>query len=187
VSRSDVVFGFGDLAARMAALAGELQPETPPVAPATVPGRPHAYVHVGQVFTAATPHVVTTVLGSCVSVGLWDSLSGCGGLNHFLLPHHMMNGSATARFARPALEELLRQLRALGVAPTNLRAKLFGGASVVGATPEHRTPLGLQNVVAARELLVEAGIPVVAEDVGGTHGRKLVFHTHDGAAWVRKL
>ena len=187
MSRNDVVFGFGDLAARMAALAGELESDTPPQQPAVVPGRPHAYVHVGQVFTAATPHVVSTVLGSCVSIALWDSLTGKGGLNHYLLPHHMTNGAASARFARPALEELLRQLRALGVAPTNLRAKLFGGASVVAATPSDRTPLGLQNVAVARELLAEAGIPIVADDVGGEHGRKLVFHTHDGAAWVRKI
>jgi chemotaxis receptor (MCP) glutamine deamidase CheD len=27
----------------------------------------------------------------------------------------------------------------------------------------------------------------VASDVGGARGRKLIFHTDDGEAWVRKL
>jgi chemotaxis receptor (MCP) glutamine deamidase CheD len=35
--------------------------------------------------------------------------------------------------------------------------------------------------------LREEGIPIAAEDVEGTRGRKLIFQTHDGAAWVRSL
>ena len=47
--------------------------------------------------------------------------------------------------------------------------------------------LGERNVAAARRLLAAAGIAVVAEDVGGSRGRKLVFHTDDGVALVRTL
>jgi chemotaxis protein CheD len=45
----------------------------------------------------------------------------------------------------------------------------------------------MQNVALARRLLADARIPIVNEDVGGTQGRKLVFQTHDGAAWVRHI
>jgi chemotaxis protein CheD len=45
----------------------------------------------------------------------------------------------------------------------------------------------MKNVDLARRLLADAGIAIVAEDVGGTQGRKLVFQTGDGAAWVRKI
>jgi hypothetical protein len=34
---------------------------------------------------------------------------------------------------------------------------------------------------------VDQGIPVVSEDVGKQHGRKLIFHVEDGTAWVKRL
>ena len=43
------------------------------------------------------------------------------------------------------------------------------------------------NVEVARQILIDEGIPVTAEDVDGERGRKLIFQTHDGAAWVRSL
>ena len=49
------------------------------------------------------------------------------------------------------------------------------------------THLGQKNVEVARQILIAEGIPVVAEDVDGERGRKLIFQTHDGAAWVRSL
>ena len=39
----------------------------------------------------------------------------------------------------------------------------------------------------AARLLEEAGIPVLDVEVGGVRGRKLVFHTDDGNAWIRCL
>jgi chemotaxis protein CheD len=68
-----------------------------------------------------------------------------------------------------------------------LRAKIFGGASVLDAGAPRKDGLGLRNIELARVLLNLAGIPIEAEDVGGTSGRKLIFRTNDGAAWVRKL
>jgi chemotaxis receptor (MCP) glutamine deamidase CheD len=47
--------------------------------------------------------------------------------------------------------------------------------------------LGTQNVRIARELLAAEAIPVIGEDVGGHKGRKLIFATDDGSAWVREL
>lgn len=179
----EVMFGMGDLAERMASLvAGE--PESPqPAADA----RPLAYVHVGHVFVSATPRVATTVLGSCVSVCLWDPALGAGGLNHFLLPHQGTPGEPSPRYGDVAVEQLLEALDKLGCRRRQLRAKLFGGASVVDGSRSGGESLGMRNVAMARELLAATGISVVAEDVGGTQGRKLVFHTDTGAAWVRRI
>jgi chemotaxis protein CheD len=47
--------------------------------------------------------------------------------------------------------------------------------------------LGAKNVEIAEKMLAEAGIPVVAADVGGGRGRKLIFHPHDGTALVKLL
>jgi chemotaxis protein CheD len=104
-------------------------------------------------------------------------------MNHFLLPETL--GTSSPRFAAPAFEELRRALVLQGARPARLRAKLFGGAVLSAAVASDS--IGARNVEAARRLLSQAAIPVLAEDVGGRHGRKLVFETHTGRAWVRAL
>jgi chemotaxis protein CheD len=145
----------------------------PPASPV-----PCLYVHPGRVAASATPTVLHTVLGSCVSVCLWDEVAGVGGMNHFVLPES--TGAPSARFAAPALEELVESLVA------RLRAKLFGGAGMLSAAPGE-IPIGARNVERARALLADFRIPVVAESVGGRRGRKLLFETATGAAWLRLL
>jgi chemotaxis protein CheD len=68
-----------------------------------------------------------------------------------------------------------------------LRAKLFGGACVLEAMQGRENHLGDKNVEIARKMLADAGIPVVASDVGGGRGRKLIFHPHEGSALVKLL
>lgn len=187
MTRREVQFGLGDLAATMADLvATETETEQPGL-PAVPPGAT-AYVHVGQLFVSAAHKMVSTILGSCVSVCLWDAETGIGGLNHFLLPQCVTNEVSSPRFGNVAIRELLAEVHRLGGARYRLQAKLFGGASVIDAfQPNSNGSLGMQNVSLARRFLADAGIPIVNEDVGGTQGRKLVFRTNDGSAWVRHI
>ena len=144
-----------------------------------------AYLHAGHMVVSREPCRVTTVLGSCVAVGLWDPSSGVGGVNHFLLPQ----GSDSARFGNVAVRTLIREVVAAGGRRRLLQAKVFGGACVLRAFKGvgTGTHLGQKNVEVARQILIDEGIPVAAEDVEGDRGRKLIFQTHDGAAWVRSL
>jgi chemotaxis protein CheD len=184
VSR-EVLFGLGNLAESMAELVRSDDAATDAFdAPAS---RTTSYVHVGQLFASAQRCTVSTILGSCVSVCVWDPTTGAGGLNHFLLPQCVENGISSPRFGNVAIHRLLDELCALGSPAQRLKAKVFGGASVIDAFQSPQGSLGMQNVELARRLLREAGIPIVAEDIGGTQGRKLVFQTSDGTAWVRKI
>ena len=45
----------------------------------------------------------------------------------------------------------------------------------------------MKNVEVARHLLESESIPLVGHDVGGQRGRKLIFQTDDGAAWIKPL
>ena len=145
------------------------------------------YLHPGQLVASAEPSYVTTILGSCVAVCLWDVDQRVGGMNHFMLPLFAGNGSASPRFGNVAMERLLSKVLALGARQESLRAKLFGGACVLEALRGTCGSLGANNVELARRFLKGAGIPVVAEDVAGDRGRKLGFRTDDGAAAVRLL
>ena len=143
----------------------------------------------GMLHASRERSVITTVLGSCVSVCLASRTGEAGGMNHFLLPSGEGHAAPeSARFGRPAVQLLLQRLAAFGTASRDLEAKVFGGSSIIGAAPGvPGDSLGTKNVAVALSLLDAAGIPVVASDVGGGRGRKLVFDTGDGAAWVRFL
>lgn len=150
-------------------------------------GRLAFFLHPGRVFTSVEPCTVRTILGSCVAVCMWDSALGVGGVNHFVLPYSVENGQSSSRFGNVAVRRLIKDLLALGCAKRNLQAKVFGGACVLGAFRDGANQLGMKNVQMALRLLANEGIPVVAEDVGGQRGRKVIFQTHDGTAWVRRL
>lgn len=145
------------------------------------------YLHPGQIFVSREPHRVTTILGSCVSVCMWDDSTGVGGLNHFLLPHWAGEGHSSPRFGNVAMRMLVEGLLALGARRSRLRAKVFGGACVMEAFLARAQHLGAKNVEIAERILDEEAVEVVARDVGGERGRKLIFETSGGSAWVRRL
>jgi chemotaxis protein CheD len=149
--------------------------------------RTNYYLHPGQIFVSAEGHAVTTILGSCVSVCLWDPISEIGGINHFLLPFDAGNGQASARFGNLAMRELIDKLLAIGAEQDQLQAKLFGGACVLEAFRNGENHLGSQNVEVARKMLAALNVPIIGEDVEGRNGRKLIFHTDTGSAWIKRL
>ena len=155
--------------------------------PSETTERATTYLHPGQLFVSADSYAVTTILGSCVAVCLWDPVNRIGGINHFLLPTFTGEGVASPRFGNFAIQELLDQLAELGSQRHNLLAKMFGGACVLEAFRARQHHLGTKNIEVARGLLESESIPLVGHDVGGQRGRKLIFHTDDGAAWVKHL
>lgn len=145
------------------------------------------YLHPGQLFVSSEGHTVTTILGSCVAVCLCDPVAKIGGINHFLLPVFNGAGVTSPRFGDCSIKELIRQLIARGCRLHRLQAKIFGGACVLEAFKLRRDHLGESNVRIAERILQTAGIPTSGRDVGGQRGRKLIFHTDTGAAWIKAL
>jgi chemotaxis protein CheD len=133
------------------------------------------------------PRTMTTVLGSCVSVCLWDRRGRGGGMTHYLLPRCTPGSARTARYGDVAIPTLISRLLGLGAERGDLRAKIFGGAHVLASIPTGARTLGGDNVQVAVEGLRAESIQVISEDVGGTRGRKLAFNTVDGTALVWRL
>jgi chemotaxis protein CheD len=136
---------------------------------------------------SAEPVRLTTIVGSCVSVCLWDPSHRIGGMNHFLLPFGGGTGPASLRFGNTAIARLVESVLELGAARAGLVAKVFGGACVIDAFLERGEHLGIRNAQAAVDALAGEGVPIVASDAGGRRGRKVVFDTADGAVWVREI
>jgi chemotaxis receptor (MCP) glutamine deamidase CheD len=146
---------------------------------------PRHFLYPGQVFVTPDPMTISTILGSCAAVCLWDSHKKAGGMNHYLLPDGASDGPNRLRYGNAANPELLKQVLALGCQVKNLQAKIFGGSSAFSVDLTHS--LGTRNVDLAEEFLRSAGIPVVERDVSGKHGRRLVFRIADGVTTIKSF
>jgi chemotaxis protein CheD len=145
------------------------------------------YLYPGQVFVTAEATVVTTILGSCIAVCLWDAKARVAGLNHFLLPNNPRRGHENARYGNTSIEELVQQMIAKGGSVSRLTARVIGGASMMRPLGDGRLSIGEQNSSVAHRTLSGLGIAVSAEQTGGLHGRKLLFHTGNGCAYSKEI
>ena len=160
---------------------------TPP--PKVDPNAPSAvYLHPGQMHVATGPCAIKTLLGSCVAVCIWDAEARVGGAVHYLLPRGREGRSENGRYGNLAIPALIRAVCALGGNQSALRAKLFGGAKVLaGMGTSSGASLGDSNAAVARELLTIQSVPIIATDLGGDRGRRVLFQVEDGSAWVWRL
>jgi chemotaxis protein CheD len=153
--------------------------------PAAKSKEPRHFLYPGQVFATREPIVISTILGSCAAVCLWDRHKKAGGMNHYLLPEGVSEGENRLRYGNSANPELLKQVLTLGCEIRNLQAKIFGGSCAFGANPSQS--LGTRNVLLAEEFLRSSGILVVEKDVSGKRGRRLVFQIADGVTTIKNF
>jgi len=144
------------------------------------------YLAPGQLHASSEPCTMATVLGSCVSVCLYDAKLRQGGMNHFLLPGEREGAESSHRYGGAALSGLLEELQRLGSPARHLQAGVFGGARILAGVSE-LMHLGERNVEFAFEWLREQRIPIVARDVLGPRARRLEFRSNDGTTRIRLL
>ena len=134
--------------------------------------------------------ISTIGLGSCVAIILHDAERRVGGLAHILLPSETLSQdrSNQAKFPSTAVPLLLGRMREMGASRSRIVAKLAGGESMFAALlPTSGLQMGERNLIATRVALAQASIPVVAEDVGGGHGRNVFFRVASGEVEVRSM
>ena len=144
------------------------------------------YLLPGSLFAHQEAHIVTTVLGSCVSVCLWDPLKKIGGINHYMLSLWNGEGLASPRYGNIAIAKLIERMLELGCNKRNLRAKIFGGGEMFKVTSTLMN-IGERNITLAQNMLSEEKIPIIASDVGGKNGRRIIYHTATGTITMKRL
>jgi chemotaxis protein CheD len=142
------------------------------------------FIHVGEIFVGAKPTEISTVLGSCISVCLYDSVEQVGGMNHYLVPLWNDNGLQSPKYGNISIPKLIENMLNIGCQKHNLIAKLFGGANVIDVTQEEMM-IGRKNILIAKEILREYDIKITAQDVGGTRGRKILMRSDTGKIFLK--
>ncbi len=132
--------------------------------------------------THSPNRLVAYGLGSCVGAILCDLQAKVGGLAHIMLPSSRLyvQTEFPGKFADTAIDMLVNEMEKLGSCPKNIFSKIVGGANMFSSISQNSVPIGLRNVSAVREKLQQRNIPILAEQVGGTQGRTVLFDIETG-------
>mgnify|MGYP001827286770 CR=1 FL=1 len=120
--------------------------------------------------------VISTILGSCVAVCLWDSERRVGGMNHILVPEGSGPGACAVGHGASAMETLINALMKRGTRRSDVVAKVFGGASIVAGLSD----VGARNSAFVFDYLRVEGIRCTSQSVGGTLARHIRFCPESG-------
>ncbi len=149
----------------------------------------------GEYYVTNKDIVISTIVGSCVTVCLYDPVRAIIGMNHFLLSKrqyprkYRMCLTEAGRYGVYAMELMINDMLMMGADKTNFCAKAFGGASLL---PKNVgvggfASVGETNCRFILEFLKDEGIRLVASDLGGHEGRAIRFHSKDFVVFQRKI
>ena len=123
-------------------------------------------------------------LGSCVGLILCDPERRVAAMAHVVLPERFPTADEPAKFADTVVPFLLQEMTCLGARRERIYAQAAGGAHMLALS--ELPDIGARNVAMIREQLRRHGIPLVAEQVGGNHGRTLSWDALRGVATVKR-
>ena len=144
----------------------------------------HYLLEPGYILVPDNPVSISAVIGSGVSICIFDRKKRTGGMNHFILPYITTKGKTTALYGNVATTKLIKMVLAQKVSIKYLEAQIYGGAY----HPEkNNKDIGRENIEIARKILFENQISITSQDVGGEKGRKVVFNTNTNEVAILKV
>jgi len=149
------------------------------------------YLKPADLHVGVEPSRVVTVLGSCVSVTLYNKRLRAGAICHGALARCRLHHDCTPkceyrfRYMDCAIEYMLRRFHRLGISNKEIEVKLFGGADTFGSNRDNA--VGAMNIRVSLEIIERQKLRVAAADVGDSFGRKLIFFTHTGVVYIKRL
>jgi chemotaxis protein CheD len=144
-------------------------------------------VNMAEMKAVNKPVELVTSVGSCIAICLHDSMNRCGGLAHIMLPDSAIapNEPLPAKFADTAVPALTEAIKQVSSKTTRLSAKIAGGANMFPTI--NALNIGNKNITAVKAALEKNKIRLLAEDVGGSCGRRITFNVATGVAMVKRF
>jgi chemotaxis protein CheD len=147
-------------------------------------------LYSGDYYATRENCVLGTVTGSCVVVCLYDPLRGTGGMGHLIIPGAMgtegIYRDKIAVHGVTQMEHIIGEMIKLGGDRRFLKAKIFG-ASYNNDPYSRATGLSFEVIKFIHEYFSGEGIPVVSDDLGGDHRRKIYFYPSSGRVFRKFL
>ncbi len=129
--------------------------------------------------TTSSNEMLVAKVGSGVVVCVHDPGLGLGGIAHLLMPARLLQQfprfrdreDAAFKYAENVIESFVGALKREGAGKSRIKIKLFGGTSIL----EEFIDSGLKNYIFAKEYLLQKGLGVASEDIGGEVCRRIHF------------
>jgi len=140
-------------------------------------------VHSGEIgFTGDSSAVMTTVVGVCIALIIWDKKHRRGGMCHYRLPvvQDALAGNNPHDFGSTAIVSLLKRFKESGSEVSDLEARIIGGGHIHYGGYMRDQNIGEQNARVAVALLQYYSIPLKGRAVGGSLGRQIRFEVETG-------
>lgn len=157
-------------------------------------GVPVVHLKIGECIITSDPVLISTVLGSCVSVTFHHPTTGMAAMFHAMLPdleRSTREPRNACNFVDAAIERILRAFERKPVPMTEVTLKLLGGACTMRPQGDDfitsTLDVGRKNVEQAKAKLAEWGLKIASEHILGAEGRKVLFYTLTGDVWVRSV
>jgi chemotaxis protein CheD len=143
------------------------------------------YLKPGYLFVNKERSIISTVLGSCVSICLYDKLKKYGGMNHYIFPIRKKNDPMSTKFGNIAIMQLLKCFMDHSSQKEDLVAHIIGGAHL--EENSNSNEIAQHNIVIARKILKKQGIKIISEHTGGLSGRKVIFISEFNEVIIHKV
>ena len=151
------------------------------------PAAKREFLHPGQMCVSSGASTITTIVGSCVAVCLWNPMLRTGGMSHHILAEWDGTGERSCRYGDIAVETLVAKMTDMGNYVRNLQAHVFGGACMFEAFRSREHHLGQANVEVAQRILAKHRVPILTLQTGGIRGRKIAFELSGGTFTVKEI
>ena len=130
--------------------------------------------------------LITYALGSCIGLCFHDPRLRLGALLHIMLPLNMETGRKNPlKYADTGIRETLRQMEIKGGSRSRITVKIAGGAKMFEVKGGNLGNIGQRNIESVHTILKQEGIRLLAEDVGGSVARTLLFDVASGQGCIR--
>ncbi|SIS37571.1 chemotaxis protein CheD [Salimicrobium flavidum] len=138
-------------------------------------------VGISDAKVARAPYILkTTGLGSCVGIVIYNPFSNVAGMAHIMLSESKMakkNDFNPMKYADTAIDYLFRTLVEEGMNKHGMKAIIVGGAQMFRfKTSSDLMRIGPRNTEAVKLEMKKRGVPVIAEETGGSNGRTIEFN-----------
>jgi chemotaxis protein CheD len=155
---------------------------------------PVVFVHPGEVCFTRKPIIISTILGSCISVIMYHRKTKYSGFSHCQLPNSnndCIKGKCFTdqyKYVDSTIIKMLEKFESMKINRDEIEVKIFGGADVLEFySDKNRNTIGKQNILSVSELIKANGISITSADIGGNQGRKIFFKTSNGEVYLKRI
>jgi len=147
------------------------------------------YLLPGEIHFDDQPIMVNTVLGSCISVTMFNKEQHIGMICHGMMPSSketFKQDENCMKYLDCCILHMHDKFTSYNVKPREVEVKVFGGSDMFAYAGVGDT-IGQKNISSAISNLANLKYDIIAKDIGGQFTRKLYFSTETGIVYVRKI